>query len=83
MAIFSVDIADQDVDRVINSICVNYNYQSTIINQDGTSPNPETKAQFANRMVRKFLSDNVKRYEVSEAMKNIELQSVSINDPVV
>lgn len=86
MAIFSVDIADEDVDRVINSVCNNYNYQEEIISDNNqVIQNPETKFQFANRMVRKFLSDHVKKYELELAKKALQdqLNSITINDPQI
>lgn len=84
MAIFSVEIADEDVERVINAVANNYNYQEEIIDSDNRLvENPESKYVFANRMVRKFLSDHVKRYELELAKKTLEqqLESVTINDP--
>jgi hypothetical protein len=84
MAIFSVEIADEDVERVINAVANNYNYQEEIIDSDNRLvENPESKYVFANRMVRKFLSDHVKRYELELAKKTLEqqLESITINDP--
>ena len=84
MAIFSVEIADADVERVINSVCANYNYQDEIISDNNQLiANPESKFQFANRMVRRFLSDHVKRYELELAKQQLkdQLNSVTINDP--
>lgn len=86
MAIFSVEIADADVERVINSVCNNYNYQSEIISDNNQLiENPESKSQFANRMVRKFLSDHVSRYELDLAKKELQdqLNSITINDPQI
>lgn len=34
MALFSIEIADDQVDRVITAMCVNYNYNSQISNPD-------------------------------------------------
>jgi hypothetical protein len=84
MAIFSVEIADEDVERVINAVASNYNYQEQIFSENNNVvDNPESKYVFANRMVRKFLSDHVKKYELELAKKNLEeqLASVTINDP--
>lgn len=86
MAIFSVEIADEDVDRVINAVASNYNYQQQIINDNNVLvDNPESKYVFANRMVRKFLSDHVKKYELELAKQELEnqLNSITINDPQV
>ena len=52
MAIFSVEIADEDVGRVIESLCVNYGWQEVITDPHdpmNTISNPETKPVFANR----------------------------------
>jgi 1,2-phenylacetyl-CoA epoxidase catalytic subunit len=86
MAIFSVEIADEDVERVINAVASNYNYQDQIITENNRMiDNPESKYVFANRMVRKFLSDHVKKYELELAKKTLEeqLASVTINDPAI
>jgi len=84
MAIFSIEIADTDVDRVINSVCSNYNYEEQVISNDNQMiPNPETKFAFANRMVRKFLSDHVRKYELELAKQQLQdqLNEITINDP--
>lgn len=84
MAIFSIEIADQDVERVIDSLCANYSRPSTIIDNNGsTINNPESKAVFANRMVREFLSDHVKKYELDLLKQQIEnsINPPTINDP--
>lgn len=84
MAIFSIEILDSDVDRVINALCANYNYASEVLTDNmETVPNPESKPVFANRMVRKFLSDHVKKHELDLAKKALQdqLDSVTINDP--
>lgn len=84
MAIFSVEIVDSDVERVIESLCKNYNRPDLILDNNGNSiENPESKPVFANRMVREFLTDHVRRYEIDLLKKQIE-QSITpptINDP--
>lgn len=85
MAIFSIEIADSDVERVIDSLCVNYRRQEYISDDQGNSVlNPESKPVFANRMVREFISDHVKRYEIDLAKKQLEdllNGPPTINDP--
>lgn len=96
MAIFSVEIPDQDVDRVLNAIAYNYSLPSQIsnpnfnpdISESDENPrfisNPESKAVFANRKVRDFLKDNVIAYEKELARKQLEESlniSIEINDP--
>ena len=79
MAQFCVNIADDDVDRVIGAMCSNYGYQETIDNpnfdmdQDESEENPrtiinpESSFQFANRKVREFLMENTVACEVRRA----------------
>lgn len=84
MAIFSIEIADNDVSRVIESLCVNYGWQETI--SDPHDPmriinNPETKEVFANRMVRQFLREHVVKYETDKVMKKIK-ESLDIDPDI-
>lgn len=86
MAIFSVEIADKDVERVINALATNYNYEENLQDNNGnTIINPENKYVFANRMVREFLSDHVRKYELDLIKKQLEdtINNPSINDPQV
>ena len=86
MAIFSIEIADEDVVRVVNSVAANYNYEDYILNNSGELiPNPESKYVFANRMVREFLSDHVKKHELDLLKKQLEdaINNPTINDPQV
>ena len=95
MAIFSIDIADDQVDRVIAAICANYNYQTQIANpdfdeDDDNSPtmidNPETTFQFANRMVREYLINNTQAYEIQQLKANAVsamATNPTISDPSV
>jgi hypothetical protein len=57
-------------------------YQETIIQskEDGTSeevPNPETAAQYAERLIIEFLKQRVKAHERREAIKAIQYSDVS------
>jgi hypothetical protein len=86
MAIFSIEIADEDVERVITSVAANYNYEDHILNDNNElSINPESKYMFANRMVRQFLSDHVKKHELELIKKQLEetINNPTINDPQV
>ena len=75
MAVFSVNISDSDVTRVITAVCSNYGYQELVENVNfdpslpphsqtnpETVPNPETQSQFANRKTRDFLMENTVAY---------------------
>jgi len=86
MAEFKIEIADTDVGRVLTAIAYNYNRPEKVIINEEEVDNPETVAQFANRMVREFLSGNVNAYEVRVAKQqaaNSVDTSVTINDPEI
>ena len=86
MAEFKIEIADADVGRVLTAVASNYNRPEKVIIGEEEVDNPETVAQFANRMVREFLSENVKAYEFrlarQQAANSVDA-SVTINDPAV
>ena len=84
MAAFTINIADEDVPRVITAMCANYGYQTEIPNPDfdpdqdvdpitnpESIPNPETTNKFANRMTRDFLMQNTVSYEIKVEKSNI------------
>jgi hypothetical protein len=81
MATFSVEIADQDVNRVIEALCVNYKRPDEV---DGET-NTESKSAFANRIVRQFLSEHVRKYELDELKKTLEdnISTPTITDPQI
>ena len=116
MAIYSVEMPDEDFLRVINAIAGNYNRPETVTNPNYFGPtvenpdfnpelpegpenlaqipsnepetieNPETKAQFTNRIVRQFLSENVVAYERRLALQQAEQglnTSITIVDPQI
>lgn len=83
MAQFCIDIADGDVERVVAAFCSTYGRPDMVENpdydpneEDGPDnprqiPNPETPNEFANRIVRKFISE----VTVAEAIRR-EKQNV-------
>ena len=85
MAIFSVEIDDNDVERVITSLCVNYGRPESIINAETgeEEPNSEDPSVFANAVVRQFLANNVVKYETDLARKAISdgINAPTITDP--
>ena len=76
MALLCIDIADEDVERVITALCDTYGRPAMVDNpdydpseEDGPDnpreiPNPETPNEFANRMVRAFISEVTGAYAV-------------------
>jgi len=86
MAQFTIEIADEDVNRVLGALAANYKRPETITVDGEEVDNPETIAQFGNRMVRQFLAENVKAYEVRLAKKQATdalNTDVVISDPAV
>lgn len=96
MALFSVEIDDTDVSRVLDAMAVNFSRPETVSNpsfdpslpESESNPitidNPETKAVFANRMVRKILAEHVYTYEQQLAIQAVESPTdVTITDPQV
>lgn len=63
MAQIVVTVPDAVLQRVLDAFAAAYGYQATI---DG-SPNPETKAQFARRMVRQYVKNTVVAHEAEQA----------------
>lgn len=70
MATLSINIPDNQVTRVNDAIAALFNYQATI----NGSPNPETKAQFARRMVIENLKRLVAQGESAAARRQAESQ---------
>lgn len=100
MAQFKIEIADEDVARVLNALAANYNRPEQVSNPDFDEAlpesetnarvieNPELKSVFANRIVRNFLAENVKAYEVKLAKQAAvsaaeAAANVTITDPQV
>jgi len=98
MAVFSIEIADEDVARVIGAVCANYNRPDTVPNpafdpeqeeseeNSTTITNPEDIYQFTNRIVRQFLAEHVNAYEIKQAKITAAAAvdtSVTISDPLV
>ena len=96
MAQFAIEIDDADVGRVLTAIAVNYGRPAQVPNPDFDPDaevlvdemidNPETMSQFANRIVRQFLSEHVAAYELNAARQaavDAANTSVNINDPAL
>lgn len=94
MAQFAIEIADADVGRVLTAIASNYRRPAQVPNPDFDPDadvlvdemidNPESMSQFANRIVRQFLSEHVAAYELNAARAAAVAAAnteVSINDP--
>ena len=74
MATMTINIPDAVANRVTNGVCARYGYQAVF--EDGT-PNPETKAQFAKRMVILFIKRAVREAEMEAAAKAAEVEAAT------
>ena len=108
MALFSIEIDDADISRVLDAMAVNFGRPDTVSNPSfnpslpesesnpRTIDNPETKAVFANRMVREILAaryaggDNIynklpesKQEEIQDRFSNKLIRDLTITDPEV
>lgn len=64
MATITVTIPNAILPRVIDGMAYHHGYAPTLENGD---PNPETKAQFAQRKVREFIKQSVRDAEIEQA----------------
>lgn len=68
MATISITIPNGSLTRVVDGVCGFFNYQATIVPQVGDPfPNPETKNQFAQRMLVVAAKSWVKSFESGQA----------------
>lgn len=86
MSIISLYIPDDSVDRIFDAIANNYNYTEFINFSDENMnfiqvSNPETKSQFTNRIIREFLADHLRTYEMEKA--RIEAEQLAQNSATV
>jgi len=94
VAQYCINIPDEHVDRVVSGVANQYGYQEFLDNPDfnhleeisgenpETIPNPQTKGQFVNQVVRGFLIDNVKAWEAkqaADAARQAAIDSVNID----
>lgn len=63
MATVTITIPDEQVTRVLNAFAVKFRY-------DDTKETGETKAQFAQRMVRQFMIKTVRQVEADQAAQD-------------
>jgi len=77
MALFTIEIPDETVDRAFDAIAEHYHYKPRIWvfqDIDGVSTeveidNPESKKDFFHRILTQFVKENVVAYEVSIGSK--------------
>ena len=94
MAQFCIDIADEDVERVITALCDTYGRPAMVENPDFDPseeegpdnprqiPNPETPNEFANRKTRDFLMEVTVSHELKNERNNLPQPTPpNITDP--
>lgn len=83
MATITINIADTDLTRVITAISGVFNYQPILTDTLGNkTPNPETPAQFARRMIVTDVKSWVKTYESTQAAESARAAANTAADGV-
>jgi hypothetical protein len=88
MAIISLYVPDGYADRVFNAIAAHYRYQEFEYSagENGetvATPNPQTKEEFTNGILRGFISEHVKAYELEQARRQAEAAATEAGNVVV
>jgi hypothetical protein len=72
-----LSIPDNIAQRVIDGIAGAHGYQDVIIGiDDSETPNPETKAQFAKRVIIADIKNAVKSYEAIQAAETARITAI-------
>lgn len=83
MPILNIDLTTAEATRLIEAYGQGYQEQVDTINEDGSMTlvdNPETKAQYAKRMLLQSMRSKVVSYEQQQAME--QLTSVDFNGTI-
>ena len=84
MATISITIPDGKLVEVRDAICETYHYSAVIVDDAGlTIPNPETKTQFAKRMVARFVHEIYQAWKVKQAVAVAQAASIAESDTVI
>ena len=79
MATITTNIPDASLQRTLDAVCGVHGYQALL--EDGT-PNPETQAKFARRMVANYLRQLVIHWEstqAAESARRAAIEAAEIN----
>lgn len=71
---FTFDTGNVPLSRIVDAFAIRYRYQPTIDGQ----PNPETKAEFARRMVRAHIIETVKSVDRAAAEDAIVITDIPL-----
>ena len=74
---FSYTVTQENLIRVINGVAYQNDYQDFIETEgEEMIPNPETKAQFAKRMIKVYIINCVKAWEANQAAEIARLAAI-------
>jgi hypothetical protein len=71
---FTYDTGSTPLSKITDAFALAYNYQTTI---DGQS-NPETKSQFARRMVKQYVVETVRAEDIKAAQAAINISPINL-----
>lgn len=71
---FSLTLPNADATRVATAFAATYHYESTLYDPETEQyvPNPQTKGQFTEVQIRKYIKEVVVAYELDEAKKAVQ-----------
>lgn len=73
MATFTVTIPNGIVEDLVDAMALGTGWTETIINDEGEEiPNPETKAQWAKRILRDWIKRHYRKYKGDEAVDALD-----------
>ena len=78
MADITITIPNAQLSRFVDAICYNNRYEENVPDVDGNvSPNPETRAQFARRMIIQYCVSHVESFEASRDAEQARMDAVT------
>jgi hypothetical protein len=68
MAEIKLTVPDVAIPRIRDAFCAEYNYQETVLNQEGEYvPNPQNKLAFTKQQIIEFVKQTTRNYEANKA----------------
>jgi hypothetical protein len=77
-----INIPDAQKDRIIQAFCSQYGYDPYLYGNPSL-PNPETRPQFAKRMLAQVIKDTVRTWEANEAQRIAREASIIETDKLI
>jgi len=81
----TITIPDEIAPRVIDGVAGQHGYQETVLDEEGNEiPNPETKAQFAKRVILEGVKNAVLSWEAVQAAEAARTAAIDLaNEEIV